>query len=337
MEKILRKINTSETIKYPELVSQYTKSGDIFLTIETTGLSPERHRIVSVSCGHFSGDEVECTIYFSENDEDELSVIEAASKEIKKASRVITWNGDSFDLKFLSERASVYAKKIEPSSSFVKIGHNELPSYDLTHLLRPVKRYLPDQSLSIYTLLSAIGLNDNSLPDGRTVVTLYKTWLATDEEKYRTPIIDHTIYKLTGIMNLMSLVNCTRINHVKPVIDAIGVSDDMLRVKGHSDIFFPVSMKLTLPGITLIFSKNDLDATFDYNAGSMRIYFPDPASYVRLNESGKLIPKELSKSLPKDAYSKVTRNDCYTTAALPSDPDKQKMQLASYIGQLVKM
>lgn len=337
MEKIVKDFEINKKIKYPEIFSQYSKDGDVYLTVETTGLSPDRHRIISSTIGKISDGKVVSQTFFSENDDDELAVIESTISEIKNAERLITWNGESFDLKFLSHRAEIYARKIDFNSSFVKVSGKTVPFYDLSHLLRPIKRLLPDESLSIYTLLGEMELSDETLPDGRTVVTLYKTWLGTDEKKYAEPIIDHSVYKLTGIINLMVLLNCLQVNKVKPIITEQSSDETTLTVSGTSDLFTPIRLSFALPGTRLYFLKKSFTCTFDTYDGRIRIYFPDPASYVRLKENGTLIPKELSLSLPKDSYEKVTRDDCYTMAKLPEDENKRKKQLENYIRQIVRM
>lgn len=372
MIKTQNNFDFDEKIKYPELVRKYLNQDDLVLTIETTGLSPERHRIISFSAARFdkkSPDTVNTLTYFSENKDDELEVIESALGEIKGASRIITWNGASFDLKFLSKRCEVYAKKLDYNNSSVKIGGEEKHLYDLSKLLHPIRRSIRDESLSIYTLLEEMGLSDTTLPDGRTVTMLYKTWEKTDEKKYAEPIIDHSVYKLTGIINLLSLLNCLRITKVKPEITKVttetghkitftssnknnvkfepsdskkaaafvGTDSECITVSGTTDIFAPIPLAFALPGIHLTFTGSTFTCIFDTKGGRIRIYYADTASYVRIKESGQLIPKELAGTMSKDSYEKVTRETCYTLSALPEDESKAKKQLESYIRQLVLM
>ena len=337
MKKITRSYDFKEKIKYPELVSGHIDEKSLVLTIETTGLSSDRHRIISVTTAVVTEGQIEATVFFSENKNDELEVIEAAVKEIKASEKIITWNGDSFDLKFLAKRSETYAKRLEYNSSAVKAGGREIPFYDLSKLLRPLKRLLPDDSLSIYMLLSELGLRDTTLPDGRTVTTLYKTWENTDEKKYAEPIIDHSIYKVTGIINLLSLLDSLQINKVKPEIEAIRADTDCITASGSTDLFVPIPLAFTLPGIHLTFENSSFTCVFDTIGSRIRIYYPDYSSYVRLKENGQLIPKELSRALPSDTYEKVTRDNCYSLSAMPEDTSKARKQLEGYIRQLVLM
>ena len=81
MEKIVKTFEISEQIKYPEIFSLYSKDGDVYLTVETTGLSPDRHRIISSTIGKISDGKIVSQTFFSENDDDELQLIERAVPE----------------------------------------------------------------------------------------------------------------------------------------------------------------------------------------------------------------------------------------------------------------
>ena len=322
MKKIEHTYNIKEMIKYPELFSRYSKDGDTYLTIETTGLSPERHRIISISVGTISDDIIGITTFFSDNKDDELTIIEKGLDSLENSGRVITWNGDSFDFRFLSRRGEEYGKKIPA-----------ITSYDLRRILSPLKRLLPDGSFSLYELLEKMDITDSSIPDSRTLVTLYKTYIETGADRYSAPIEKHSIYKLTGIMNLMCLQNCLKLNKASPVIEDISATNEALNVKGTTDLFFPIEITVSLPGIRINFSKNSFSGSFTTYDGRIRMYFPDPSSYVRLKADGSLIPKELSKSMSRSDYESVTKENCFSLVKIP----REKKQLENYIRSLEKM
>ena len=322
MKKIEHTYNIKEMIKYPELFSRYSKDGDTYLTIETTGLSPERHRIISISVGTISDDIIGITGFFSDNKDDELTIIENGLDAIGDAGRIITWNGDSFDLRFLSTRGEEYGIKSPVQAS-----------YDLKKIFSPLKRFIASGSLSLYDTLEEMGISDDSVPDGKTLVTLYKTFIETGEKRYSEPVLQHSVYKLTGIMNLMCLHSCLNINKAVPTINESSVTDETLIVSGSTDLFFPTNLHIGMDGIDLFYSENRFNARFTLYDGRIRMYFPDPASYVRLKSDGSLIPKELSRSMSKDSYERVSKESCFSLVKIP----QEKKQLENYIMSLEKM
>lgn len=322
MKKIEHTYNIKEMIKYPELFSRYSKDGDTYLTIETTGLSPERHRIISISVGTISDDIIGITTFFSDNKDDELTIIENGLDAIGDAGRIITWNGDSFDLRFLSARGEEYGIKSPVQAS-----------YDLKKIFSPLKRFIASGSLSLYDTLEEMDISDDSVPDGKTLVTLYKTFIETGEKRYSEPVLQHSVYKLTGIMNLMCLHSCLNINKAVPTINESSVTDETLIVSGSTDLFFPTNLHIGMDGIDLFYSENRFNARFTLYDGRIRMYFPDPASYVRLKSDGSLIPKELSRSMSKDSYERVSKESCFSLVKIP----QEKKQLENYIMSLEKM
>ena len=322
MKEITQSFEIKDRIKYPEIFARYHHNGDVYITIETNGLSSERNRIISFSAGWIEGDKIMTLIYASTNDDDELSIIEKAIETIKRADRIVTYGGDTFDLAFISGRAEVYAKRLA-------IGE----SYDIKKSISPLKRLLPSGSLSLYSLLEEMGLADPSVPDGKTLVTLYKTFIKTGSDRYIDPVNKHSIFKLTGIMNLLTLIDCLGINCASVSIEEMASDENSLRVKGKTDILSPIRLCFRLPGIELSFIGKEFYAVFELCDEKLRMYFPDPASYVRLRSDGSLIPKELASSLDKSSYEKVTKESCFSLADIPKD----KKQLESYIRSLEKM
>ena len=176
-------------------------------------------------------------------------------------------------------------------------------------------------------------ITDSSIPDGRTLVTLYKTYIETGADRYSAPIEKHSIYKLTGIMNLMCLHSCLNINKAVPTINESSVTDETLIVSGSTDLFFPTNLHIGMDGIDLFYSENRFNARFTLYDGRIRMYFPDPASYVRLKSDGSLIPKELSRSMSKDSYERVSKESCFSLVKIP----QEKKQLENYIMSLEKI
>lgn len=336
MEIIKNTLTINESVPYIDSARPYQKTGDVYLAVETTGLSPERNQIAAVSFGSINDNAVDIKTFFSEGKDDELNVIERSVKEIKKARRLITWNGKSFDLRFFGARAGIYGIKTELSANGLITGTKSVEICDIPELLRPMRKLLADGSLSQYSLMDQMGLKDDSLPDGRTVVTLYKSWLSSGEDRYRALVIDHSVSRITGIINLMSLISCTAVYKTRTEITTLKRSGSEIELSGTTDQDFPLRLTFSQPGTTVELYKNALHAAFTLSKGKLRVYYPDPSSYVRLKENGELLPKELASSLPVDTYEKVTRDDCYTLAKVPDEDERLKKQLRNYIQQIIK-
>ena len=89
-------------VRYP-FKEKNIKKDECILDIETTGLDPTKDSLVVLGLIYFYKDNFYIDQYFAKNDNEELKLLKIYKEKIKD-NKLITYNGDIFDLPFLNIR-----------------------------------------------------------------------------------------------------------------------------------------------------------------------------------------------------------------------------------------
>ncbi|MDO4553027.1 MAG: ribonuclease H-like domain-containing protein [Bacillota bacterium] len=208
------------------------------LDIETTGLSPGAGRVVLAGLLTPEKGGLSLRQYFSSHRDSEGALLNAVAEEIRKLDAVITYNGDSFDLPFLRERAE------RRGLSFPE-GFHSLDLYQIFHRHSPFREFLPD--LKQKTLERFAGLSPDRLDeiDGKKSVELYYAYCRRRDPSLKEKILLHNrddVLQLARLLRLLDKLDLHEILYARgfPVvregrralIKRIALEGCRLRVRG---------------------------------------------------------------------------------------------------------
>ena len=140
------------------------KIDDLVLDIETTGLDFNRDKLVLLGLVKKNDDKVYIFQYFAESDDEEMRLLEIYTREIKN-KRLITYNGDIFDIGFLNSRLEknyMFPVIIESSLDIYRVIKNKSKffTYDSMKLMDIEKMFgIYREDPSRYKVISK--LNDD--------------------------------------------------------------------------------------------------------------------------------------------------------------------------------
>lgn len=94
---------------WPRLPAAATgPTGWLFLDIETRGLKPTRDQVTLVGIVYGAPQERVLHQFFVEDPTEEGEVLDAVARVVQVATRVVTYNGQRFDVPYLAVRAALY-------------------------------------------------------------------------------------------------------------------------------------------------------------------------------------------------------------------------------------
>ncbi|PMC82563.1 ribonuclease H-like domain-containing protein [Anaerococcus hydrogenalis] len=181
-------------VRYP-FNGKNLKKDECILDIETTGLDPNTDSLVVLGLIYFNKDKFYIDQYFAKNDKEEIKLLKIYKEKIK-SRKLITYNGDVFDLPFLNIRL---------------IKNNEKAVFpenkDIYKIIKSKRKLIEFNSMKLIDIEKRFGIERNDPSRYKVISKL------TDEIKNRNnpwPILIH---------NKNDLISTEAISNIKEVID----------------------------------------------------------------------------------------------------------------------
>lgn len=162
-----------------------------FMDIETLGLS--NAPIILIGIAEIKGNHIESNQYMLRNKEEEPALIEAYLSHIDEASVHVTYNGASFDIPFISNRARLYRIDCDLDQTH----------FDLMYPARNLwKNKLPNCKL---TTIEEHLFNIKRVDDvpGAYIPDYYRTYLTTRNIGPLIPIIEHNRMDIVSLAHFL--------------------------------------------------------------------------------------------------------------------------------------
>lgn len=173
--------------------------------IETTGLSPERNRVIIGGILIIEPDGFTIRQYFAEDKSEEAELLKSFCEELKQTDIIINYNGSVFDIPFLNKRMAYH-----------KIAY-EIPfhqSFDLYKILKNSGCQLGLQNYRQKTVEKFLGIARTDEITGKESIELYNRFLKTRSESIKKIILNHNsedLYCLAKLMKILSLLDIHKI------------------------------------------------------------------------------------------------------------------------------
>lgn len=197
METIKYELN--ESIQMPEnFYKIYQETPFAIFDIETTGLNPFYNKVILIGMLYYNGSQLMLEQLFCRSSREEMKLVAAFTEKIKSFPVLISYNGDNFDIPFLSKRIEIN-----------KIG-NKMPSFCSLDLLKVVRSYQKTFNLEnckLKTLEKFLGIHRSDMISGEESVQLYNQYEITGDTKLRDTILLHNHDDLKYLMQSMIILD----------------------------------------------------------------------------------------------------------------------------------
>ncbi len=218
-------------VRYP-FKEKNIKKDECILDIETTGLDPSKDSLVVLGLIYFYKDNFYIDQYFAKNDNEEFKLLKIYKEKIKD-KKLITYNGDIFDLPFLNIRL---------------INNNLDPVFpdnkDIYKIIKSKRKLMEFESMKLINIEKRFGIERND-PSRYKVISKLNNEIENRNNPW--PILIHNKNDLIAtetISNIEELINdklSFNINNYKVYLDKAYINKDIANFEFKSNIDFDES------------------------------------------------------------------------------------------------
>jgi uncharacterized protein len=176
------------------LSSLHADSDFLFLDLETMGLFAGQPLVVAGLARLKPDNTILVEQYVVRDFPDELALLAEVNRQVGSHRVMVTYNGKSFDLPFLTGRSAYYGIRLKPPGVH----------FDLLHFCRRAWRNELEGCSLRSIEQSILGISRESDLPGELVPEFYYEYLRTGNAGFLKPIVDHNRQDVESLVNVFS-------------------------------------------------------------------------------------------------------------------------------------
>ncbi|MCI8464633.1 MAG: ribonuclease H-like domain-containing protein [Lachnospiraceae bacterium] len=309
----MKTITKEFTLKVPCDLSRFEDAERIlFFDIETTGLSSKRDMVYLIGCVYLRDGVWRMKQWFADSVLTEAELLLHFFLFTSRFSVLIHFNGTTFDLPFLKERALLHQ---------IPVSGRVPESFDLYRELRPLKKFLGLPDCRQKTLEAFLGTGRTDPYDGGRLISFYWEYLRTGDTFFSDALLLHNEEDIEGLPELLSLLSYrdffqgalhVESEFLEPSSGENEASSRYLRLTCVNEACsFPVPCELSAGDCLLSCQGHILSVRIPMFEGTLKYFFSDYANYYYLPGEDYAIHKSVAAFVDKAHRKKATAKTCY--------------------------
>ena len=322
------------------IIPTLLQPGGLFLDIEPTGLSRSRHQIYLIGMASV----IDCNnIYvnqlFADSPQEETDLLTCFANALHTlgVQRIITFNGNSFDLPFLLTRAELHS---------VPLSFEAFELFDIYKEVTRRKNMLQLQNYRQKTVEQFLGICREDKYTGSELIRVYENYVRCPNAEAAHLLQLHNYEDVLGMIDLLavfayddffsspahvvsaSVENYTDIDG-NPAEELIAVLTPPCELPGCLSCTQPVS------GAYLHAAGKHVRLRVPLFQGMARLYYLDYKNYYYLPAEDMAIHKSVATYVDKTHREKATPETCYSKVAV-DDAFLHSEKLAEYLTHVLR-
>lgn len=284
----------------------------LFFDIETTGFSGDYSTLYLIGCTYFQDDSWQLVQWFADTADSEAGLLHSFFSLLKQFRILIHFNGDGFDLPFLSKRC----QKLGLDYSF-----DHIESFDIYKKIKPYRKLLGLESLKQKSIEHFLGIHRQDKYTGGQLIDVYRDYLITHERFLYDLLILHNEDDLKGMPTILPILNYPDFfehpfrfdtQQITEVPDLFGRSCRSLEIRCRSSYTIPVPIQCDRTPVSICAEGDMLTVSAELFDGTLKHFYPNYKDYYYLIYEDTAIHKSVGEYVDKSARVPATAKTCYT-------------------------
>lgn len=296
------KHDTDITITY-NINSTFQGSNICYFDIETTGLSRQKNMIYLIGAVYQEDKIYKSIQWFNDDGASEENIIRQFVDFIKNYQVIINYNGTSFDIPFVYERAKRYN---------INFDIEAVHSFDLYKLASKCKKFLSLNDLKQKTLELFLRIDRTDKYDGGTLINVYYNYLKKRDDESCYLLLLHNFDDICNLVKITDFLSYIDILNGMYDITKTDISDKEIIIlcKLYNKLNVPLSVK----GEYFYISgeNNVLKFLIKAEKLTLKYFYPDYKNYYYLPQEDMAVHKSVAQFVDKNYRIKAVKNNCYT-------------------------
>lgn len=284
----------------------------LFFDIETTGLSADYCSIYIIGAIHIGDDGCDRTLYFADSPEDEQQLLLDFFEQTKKYKHLIHFNGEGFDIPFLTKRSAKYD---------IDCPLSDMDSFDIFKKIRPFKSILQLENVKQKSLELFLGIEREDIYNGGELIQVYKDYVKRPSDEAKKLLLQHNLDDLEGMVLLLPILLYPYLFEQTPDIVNVHMNDyPSLSGETRTELLIEAKIALDIPkafscrknDFYLNVNKNTLAIRCQVFEGELKHFYDNYQDYYYLPMEDTAIHKSVAEFVDKSYRKKATKSTCYT-------------------------
>lgn len=298
---------------------------NLFFDIETTGFSRTGCFCYLIGVSFTDGRHFTVIQWLAEGASDEPLLIHKFCELAENFSSIIHFNGDNFDIPFLTKRAAIHN---------IPLNLDNMRSIDLFKHAKGLKSILRLESYNQTSVEHFLGIHRNDTYTGGELIKVYKEYIKNDQlpakhTESEKLLLLHNFEDICGLIKISSIVSYNNIinKHISykdieytPAYDIADEAKQSDNISSTAYITLSFSLPEELPVSVLLKDEyyvlraehSTLKLRLPVITGILKYFYPNYKDYYYLPYEDTAMHKSIAAYVDSECRIKATKETCYT-------------------------